>query len=403
MRLALLATVDNIHTRRWIDFFVQQSDIDVFVLCDAPVENPPEGTTLIHPEMTLLTKVVAFKFFPRPYGNNVFKFLPYRRELRRIQPDIIHGFELLGYGLATVWSGLNVPTVLTPWGNDIFDLPHRSRIARWIVKTSLKQADCITTNMPGLEEYLHQAFGIPSEKVRAFSWGVDTGIFHPTSQNEEEEAEQSLRRRLNIPANAVVVLSNRQMQPYWGIEHIVRSAGIVLGNLRHKTTHFNEVYFVFLRGAGSEAFENRMKTLAQELRIAEYCRFVGKFLTPEEMAVYLRMADIFVSVPQSDLLSISVLEGMACGCIPIIADLPSYRTRITDGENGFIVSGNFPQAIAEKILYVMEHPEVKKQFAEKNFRLIHTYDNWHKNAPKMIEIYHSLLQKRNQIQGTMGL
>ena len=154
MRLALLATIDNIHTRRWIDFFVQQRDIEVFVLCDLPVQTHPAGATLIHPKMNLLTKVIAFKLFPKPYGNNVFKFLAYRRELRRIRPDIIHGFELLGYGLATVLSGLDVPTVLTPWGNDIFELPHRSRVAHWIVKTSLHRAECITTNMPGLEDYL---------------------------------------------------------------------------------------------------------------------------------------------------------------------------------------------------------------------------------------------------------
>jgi glycosyltransferase involved in cell wall biosynthesis len=57
---------------------------------------------------------------------------------------------------------------------------------------------------------------------------------------------------------------------------------------------------------------------------------------------------MFVSVPETDLLSISVLEGMACGCVPILADLPAYRTRIVDGENGFLFEpGNADDLISK--------------------------------------------------------
>jgi L-malate glycosyltransferase len=45
----------------------------------------------------------------------------------------------------------------------------------------------------------------------------------------------------------------------------------------------------------------------------------------------------FVSLPQSDSVSVSVLEAMAHGCIPILSDLPANRELVRDGDNGLIV------------------------------------------------------------------
>lgn len=386
MRLALLATVDNPHTQRWLSFLAKQPNLEVFVLSDPPVRAKIDGIKLIHPQMSLLTKVLAFKVFPKPFGNNVFKFISYRQVLHWIQPDIIHGIEIMGYGLATVWSGLQAPKILTPWGNDIFDWPKRSRLAQWIVRTALNRADVITTNMVNLAEYLAQEFNIIPQKVRCFSWGVDTEIFHPGYITEV----QQLRERLQIPPEAMIVISVRQMQAYWGIEHIVRSAALV------KQQASRPAYFIFLRGAGTAEYEQQMKMLANELGIAEYTRFISDYLSSREMAIFLNLADVFVSVPETDLLSISVLEGMACGCLPILADLPAYRPRVQDGVNGFLLSEVSPPAIAEKILYVLYHPELKQRFAEKNVELINSHDNWHKNASLMLELYVEMMRKSKE-------
>ena len=382
MRLALLATVDNPHVIRWIQFLVRQPEISLHVLCDVPVKTRPEDVAIVHPEMNLLTKIVAFKLFPGPLGNNVFKFLPYRKELRRIKPDIIHGIEVLGYGAAAVLSGMDIPTVVTPMGNDIFEWPERSRIAHYLVRLSLKKADIITTNMPNLADFLHQRFHIPAEKVRAFSWGVDTEIFHPGYEDEVRK----LREQLRIPDGAAVVISNRQMQKYWGIENVVRSAPLILKNSSRP------VYFIFLRGSGSLEFEDAMKDLCTQIGIRENTRFIGEFITPEQMAVYLNCADVFISLPRSDLLSISVLEGMACGCTPILANLPAYHTRITHGENGFLVPPDAHDVIAEYAVRAMEDPDIRRQFAARNVEIIKEHDSWSHNAHHMLEIYKALLR-----------
>jgi glycosyltransferase involved in cell wall biosynthesis len=45
----------------------------------------------------------------------------------------------------------------------------------------------------------------------------------------------------------------------------------------------------------------------------------------------------FFSILTSDALSVSLLEAMAHGCIPIVSDLPDNREWVEDNKNGIIL------------------------------------------------------------------
>jgi len=380
MHIAFLAHADNIHAGRWADFLVSRGH-KLTLLCDPPVHSPPRGVRLIHPEMRLVTKVLAFRLFPKPYGNNFYKRFPYRRELNRLKPDLVHGFEALGYGYALAHAG-PFPKVLTPFGNDILHDPKKSRIARFLVTTALKKADIITTNYLELAETLTRIYGTPQSKIRPFSWGVDCNIFKPGYREETRR----LRSELDIPTDARVILSNRVMKPYWGIETIARALPAV----------FREIpgaFAVFLRGTGDPSYEEKIRNILGKEKALERVRFVDRFLSPLEMAHYLNLAECFVSCPRTDLLSISLLEGMACGCVPVTSKLESYKKRITHGENGLFFRGGDPDELAEQLVKILRHPEWISSFREKNVRLIGEKDDWNKNALILESIYKDLVKK----------
>lgn len=386
MRIAYLATADNIHTKRWAEYFAGRGH-ELFLLCDPPVENPPEGVTIIHPEMSFLLKVAAFRLFPKPYGNNVFKRYPYRREIEKISPDIVHGFESVGYGYAMACSG-PYPKVLTPWGNDILLDPKKSLVARHLVTRALKAADAITTNYLELADYLESEFDISKQKIHPFSWGVDLSIFH---QGYEEEVG-ALREKLNIPEDAPALLSSRMMKPYWGIGTIAEALPRILEEKP-------EVHLIFLRGAGDPEYENRIRNLIQKECGLNRVRFVDQYLSETDMAIHLNLADAFISCPESDLLSISVLEGMACGCAPILSELEAYKKRVEHGVNGlFFEPGNVADLTA-KVLYFLNHEDLSSKFSRINVDLIKEKDNWDKNALKMEELYLRLIRKSENEPG----
>ena len=50
-----------------------------------------------------------------------------------------------------------------------------------------------------------------------------------------------------------------------------------------------------------------------------------------------------MSLPASDSVSVSVLEALAHGCIPILSDLPANRELVRHGDNGWIAAaGSLP-------------------------------------------------------------
>ncbi|MFM8768701.1 MAG: glycosyltransferase, partial [Rubrivivax sp.] len=79
-----------------------------------------------------------------------------------------------------------------------------------------------------------------------------------------------------------------------------------------------------------------LRALAQALGVADRVEFTGMLSAPQLAQAYRRSA-LFVSVPESDGTSVSLLEAMAAGCLPVLADLPANREWVRDGDNGLIV------------------------------------------------------------------
>ena len=50
----------------------------------------------------------------------------------------------------------------------------------------------------------------------------------------------------------------------------------------------------------------------------------------------------YISLPRSDSVSVSVLEAMAHGCVPILSDLPANRELVQHGRNGVILDDTQP-------------------------------------------------------------
>jgi glycosyltransferase involved in cell wall biosynthesis len=75
---------------------------------------------------------------------------------------------------------------------------------------------------------------------------------------------------------------------------------------------------------------------ASSMGLADRIRFVGR-LDPAAQANWYADAQWYLSQPSTDSVSVSVLEAMAHGCIPLLSDLPANRELVRDGENGLIV------------------------------------------------------------------
>ncbi len=89
-----------------------------------------------------------------------------------------------------------------------------------------------------------------------------------------------------------------------------------------------------------------------------------------QMAELFRRSRLAVSPSTHDGTPNTLLEAMACGCVPVAGDLESLREWITPGQNGLLVDPNDPQSIAQGILTALEDEALQQRARSLNAELI---------------------------------
>jgi len=305
-----------------------------------------------------------------------------RDTLKELKPDVLHAHDAYLYGYMGALSGFH-PLVVSAWGSDVLVKPQESPEARNQVAFALREADVVATTSAFLRDYLRTEYGLAEERVARIPWGVDLKIFH---RGYEDQAKE-LRSTLGIDPDSPVILSNRNLTPHFAIEAIVDAVPLVLRECPQSV-------FVFLRGGGSQAFEDEMRARAESLGVMESIRFVSRLLDQAEVAVHLNVALVTVSLARTDQFGLGIMESMACGAVPIVSKLAVYGQYLQDRVNAFFVDREDPQDVASKIIHCIQHPELQLRFHELNRAIIFDKENRDKNAPETVDLYRRLAPGR---------
>jgi glycosyltransferase involved in cell wall biosynthesis len=79
-------------------------------------------------------------------------------------------------------------------------------------------------------------------------------------------------------------------------------------------------------------------------------------VAPEEMAEWLRAADLYVHPSRADTFPSGVLEALACGTPVVASRVGGIPEQVTD-ETGVLVDPGDPAALAAAIESLLAHPE----------------------------------------------
>ena len=111
--------------------------------------------------------------------------------------------------------------------------------------------------------------------------------------------------------------------------------------------HFN----YHLNVAGDGNYFNKLKELVKENGLSDYITLYGN-VPREKMPDYWKDQDIFLSVSDFEGASISMLEAMSYGTVPVVTAVSGTDEFIKDGDNGFICGINDIEEISNKIEYI---------------------------------------------------
>ena len=236
---------------------------------------------------------------------NYFKLKKYLGELN---PSLIHIHQLnrLAYFASRAANKLNIPLISTAWGSDVLLIPKQNKFFKYLVTQILKNSAIITADSQDMIEAMKALH--PQGNYKLLQYGID-----PIQALEKEK----------------IVYSNRLHEPLYRIEKIIEYF--------KEFSAQNPDWKLVIAGTGSQT--ELLKTLVKNSEITEKISFVGWQKKPENSVWYAK-SSIYISIPSSDGTSVSVLEAMSAGCLPILSDIAVSYEWIVNNENGIIEGQN---------------------------------------------------------------
>jgi glycosyltransferase involved in cell wall biosynthesis len=342
MRIAFLGDGSLNHVRRWAGYFHERGH-ETLLLTFESVDGCLVPARRL--KSRLPTKLLGYL---SALGS-------VRKELEQFRPDLVNALYLGGYGFVAARSGVR-PLAVSSLGSDLLvDYPS-SFVHRLQIRSVLRQADLVLTDAEELSRIAISA-GTSPRKILKTYLGIDESVFFP-----RKSAPDKTR-----PGGGARVVSTRNLYPIYNVDMLVDAAPLI----REK----RDAHFVVCGDGPDRArLEEKVKRLSLEGSFV----FKGR-LDPVGIARELRAADVYVSTSRSDSTSVSLLEAMACGTVPIVTDLPANREWIRDGENGRIVRGDDAASLADAVIETLDNVSFRSAAREMNLLVINERGLWKKN------------------------
>lgn len=353
MKVLFLSDAKSYHTRRWVDYFVERGHQCFLVSLEKGIPTQAEEF------------FINYKILP--------SFLKYPLSVRKIKkiaekikPDLINAHFVPGYGLVGALLRQN-PLVVSTWGSDILISPQKSFLHKLRAKYILKKADLITTDAKILTQAILD-LGIEGKKVVENPMGVDKNLVFECEKKRFDFSYQEEKKNF-------IILSNRRLEPVYDVITLLKTVPSVIKQAQ------KSVKFVIV-GEGSQ--KHGLIKLTQDLNVEKYVEFKGELARKDLLDCYFD-SDIYVSTSLSDSTSVSLLEAMALGLIPIVTDIPGNREWIEDEKNGFLFPISDQEALAKQIISAMNEFRDWSDFREKNISLIKQKAVWEDNMKAVEE------------------
>jgi glycosyltransferase involved in cell wall biosynthesis len=243
------------------------------------------------------------------------------RWLRTIEPDWLHAHYLTSHG-TLAWAaqrflGVHAQMAGSAWGSDILVAPRQSAVLRWLTRRVL-QACVLTTSDSQTMAQQMQALG--AREVMLLPFGLEALPPEPAQKDDH------------------LFFANRGLEPIYAPQRVI-------GFFAQVAQRWPQARLVV---ANDGSLRPALEAQVRSLGLGDRVQFTGRLDARAQDRHYAR-ARWYLSLPQSDAVSVSVLEAMAHGCIPLLSDLPANRELVQHGENGLVL-----QQQDDRLLATME-------------------------------------------------
>jgi D-inositol-3-phosphate glycosyltransferase len=342
------------------------------------------------------------------YGNRVVHVpagpevpLP-KPELATFIPDFVHGIQDfanqkgLHYDLihSHYWmSGLAAKVLKASWDVGVVHMFHtlglmKQRVARDAAEKEgdyringerevLRIADRIIAATPAELAQLQWLYQADTRKISVVPPGVDVSKFYPIPDDEAKAF-------IGVPPCERMLLFVGRIEPLKGIDTLLEALTIMR---REGVT----VCLSVIGGDPSLSSESssiemaRLQSLREQYGLEDMVAFLGQ-RAQDTLPYYYSAARAVVVPSHYESFGMVALEAMACGAPVVASQVGGLAYLVRDGETGFTVPADDPQALAERLKRLVLDDDLQAEMGGRAGGFAQEY-RWENIAEKILNLY----------------
>lgn len=395
--LALIGSVDSGGQNVYVGQVAKQLArlgylVDVFTRRDA---EPQEQVVQWLPNVRVIhVPAGPPHFIPKeamlPYMEQFGRFVIRFARRQKIPYDLMHAnFFMSGMVAQQVKRTLGIPFVMTFHAlGRVRRLNQKSADAfpdiRFVIEErQMQEADRIIAECPQDQEDMERLYGAPSERIDIVPCGFDPDEFGPVTLDAQPQ--------LGLPRDEFIILQLGRIVPRKGIDNVIRATVLL------RERHGVQAHLLVVGGNEERPDPQgtpelgRLMLLAGQLGIAGSVTFTGQ-RRREQLRYYYSAADVFVTTPWYEPFGITPVEAMACGTPVIGTAVGGIKTTVVDGETGWLIPPNDPEALAERLAWLHANPHAAQRMGWAGMRRAYQHYTWRQVANAIANAYESALE-----------
>lgn len=309
---------------------------------------------ILEPDSSIFRKAVEQGLPVEPVAMSRVQYpaaiLAFRRIMMRERPALLHVNSSRDSWIGGLAARLVSPRVKVVRSRHISTPLNKNPATRMLYRRLMDFV--IVTGSELTRRGLIERDGLEPGRVAAFPIGIDVEQFKPGRPDGD------LRRELKLPPEHRLVGLISYLRSYKGHEYFIEAAARVLSRAK-------DVTFLIV-GEGPE--EGRLRARVASLGLSSNVRMLG---FRDDLLNVFRSLDLFV-IPsvEGDTIPQVLMQALAMGLPVVSTTVGSIPDVVQDGKTGFVVPPRNADALADRILALLENSTQRAEMGRRGRALV---------------------------------
>lgn len=344
-------------------------------------------------DLSMLSHGIYFKngekiFERRNHKNKLLKVLEIKKMVKKIKRRnilMVHLHFLSPHYFFYRKIFKNAKVIITFWGSDLYRVPQKSKINKFLQKQIIKKADIVTVAREKMIADFHKIFGFENKPiyVTRFPGGVDLKVI----DSIKEQEPQLFRKKYGVKDNDFILTLGYSSDPSKNHEYMIDE----IVKLNQK---FENLFIIIPMTYGNSEHREKIKIYCKKNFQKKNVQYVilENYMTDQEVAILKKITDVMINVQNTDALSASMMEALYAGNIVINGAWLDYDELVENGVYFETISDLKPGVLSSKIEYILNNYNMLKDKTKVNKEIIYRMNNLDDIIKDWMKVYNMVLE-----------